>query len=272
MACLSMLTMHFTLGPSLQLGRWDSQGPPAWAEAVLLRQEQPGSKLQEPGPLRHHKICLTGKFEKPSPALSFFFLFSGLSVRDPFLFYFILFFFYFSQTQTSLSSFTLSSWSLPHPGSLSLSSSICSRSLPLLSLILLTPHHPPLLMASITTTLPQAPLFLCLVRLIIHHSHVWLHLLRKGLDFAPSFFFLSHSACLLSWKRALVTSKLCVSVKECVATFTCLWPHCAVGSSTRQLSACVLLSLTTAWTAHVPALSHPSGRVFAAMLILHGRH
>lgn len=130
LACLSMLMMLFTLGPSLQLGRWDSQGPPAWAEAVLLRQEQPGSKLQEPGPLRHHKVRLTCKFAKASPALFFLFLFSGLSVWDPF-FYSILF--YFSQTQTSLFSFSLSSWSLPHPGSLSLSSNICSRSLPLLS-------------------------------------------------------------------------------------------------------------------------------------------
>lgn len=92
LACLSMLMMLFTLGPSLQLGRWDSQGPPAWAEAVLLRQEQPGSKLQEPGPLRHHKVCLTCKFAKASPALFFLFLFSGLSVWDPF---FILFYFIF---------------------------------------------------------------------------------------------------------------------------------------------------------------------------------
>lgn len=91
LACLSVLTMHFTLGPSLQLGRWDSQGPPAWAEAVLLRQEQPGSKLQEPGPLRHHKVCLTCKFAKASLA---FFLFSGMAVWDPFfiLFYFSLVF------------------------------------------------------------------------------------------------------------------------------------------------------------------------------------
>lgn len=91
LACLSVLTMHFTLGPSLQLGRWDSQGPPAWAEAVLLRQEQPGSKLQEPGPLRHHKVCLTCKFANASLA---FLLFSGMAVWDPFLilFYFSLVF------------------------------------------------------------------------------------------------------------------------------------------------------------------------------------
>lgn len=133
LACLSVLTMHFTLGPSLQLGRWDSQGPPAWAEAVLLRQEQPGSKLQEPGPLRHHKVCLTCKFANASLA---FLLFSGMAVWDPFL---ILFYFSLVFTNPNiLFSFSLSSWSLPHPGSLSLSSSICSRSLPLLSLILLT--------------------------------------------------------------------------------------------------------------------------------------
>lgn len=162
MACLSMLTMHFTLGPSLQLGRWDSQGPPAWAEAVLLRQEQPGSKLQEPGPLRHHKICLTCKFGKPSPALSFFFLFSGLSVRDPF---FILFYFIFHKPRhlclpslCPLDHYLILGLCLCPPVSAADLSLCC------LWFCSLVPHHPPLLMASITTTLPQAPLFLCLVR------------------------------------------------------------------------------------------------------------
>lgn len=131
-----MLTMHFTLGPSLQLGRWDPQGPPAWAEAVLFWQEQPGSKLQEPGPLRHHKVRLTCKFAKATPALFFFFLFSGLSVWDPFSK--IQFYFIFHKPKHLWFSFSLSSWSFPHPGSLSLSSSICSGSLPPLSLILLT--------------------------------------------------------------------------------------------------------------------------------------
>lgn len=127
--------MRFTLGPSLQLGRWDPQGPPGWAEAVLLWPEQPGSKLQEPGPLRHHKVRLACKFAKASPALFFFFLFSGLSVWDPFL---ILLNFICHKAKHLCFSFGQSTWSLPHPGSLSLSSSICSRSLPPLSLILLT--------------------------------------------------------------------------------------------------------------------------------------
>lgn len=60
-----MLSLFHT-GPSVQLGRWDPQGPPCRVEAVLLWQEQPGPKLQEPGPLCHHKISLTCKFNKTS--------------------------------------------------------------------------------------------------------------------------------------------------------------------------------------------------------------
>lgn len=200
--CLSMLTMHFTLGPSLQLGRWDPQGPPAWAEAVLLWQEQPGSKLQEPGPLRHHKVRLTCKFAKAPPALFFFFLF----LRPFFiLFYFVLFFtkpnIFVFPSVGPLDHYLISGLCLCPPVS---AADLSLRCLWFCSLV-----PDPLLLPSVTTTLlPQAPLFLCLV----HHSHLWLHLLRKGLDFVPSLFSLSHSACLLSWKRALVTSKLCVSV------------------------------------------------------------
>lgn len=190
LACLSMLMMLFTLGPSLQLGRWDSQGPPAWAEAVLLRQEQPGSKLQEPGPLRHHKVRFTCKFAKASPALFFLFLFCGLSVWDPF---FILFYCIFHKLKhlcfpsvCPLDHYLILGLCLCPPVSAADLSLCC------LWFCSLVPDHPPLLMPSITNTLlPRAPLFLCLVHLIIHHSHVWLHLLRKGLDFAPSFFFLS---------------------------------------------------------------------------------
>lgn len=90
LACLSMLTMHFTLGLSLQLGRWDSQRPPAWAEAILLRQEQPSSKLQEPGPFCHHKVCLTCKFAKAFSCSSSSFL--VCLFESLFCFYFILFF------------------------------------------------------------------------------------------------------------------------------------------------------------------------------------
>lgn len=217
--CLSALTVHLTLGPSLQLGRWDPQGPPAWPEAVLLWQEQPSSELQEPGPLRHHKVRLTCKFAKASPALFFFFLFSGLSVWDPFSFYLILFF-----TKPNIFVFP-SVGPLDHyliPG-LCLCPPVSAADLSLRCLCFCSLVPDPLLLPSVTTTLlPQAPFFLCLV----HRSHLWLHLLRKGLDFAPSLFTLSLTACLLSWKRALVTSKLCVSVQECVAVFACPWPRC----------------------------------------------
>lgn len=211
----------FTLGPSLQLGRWDSQGPPTWAEAVLLWQEQPGSKLQKPGPLRHHKVCLTCEFAKALSDLFFFFLFSGLSVWYP---HFFLIVFYFTQTQTSLFSFSLSSWSLPHSGSLSLSFSICSSSLSLLSLILFTrsrssastravhPHYP----ASTSSYIPLSRAFDNTSFSCVTSSS------EKGAGFCSLSFL---SLCLLSWKQALVTSKLCVSVSECVAMFTCPWPY-----------------------------------------------
>lgn len=205
--------MRFTLGPSLQLGRWDSPGPPARAEAVLLWQEQPGSKLQEPGPLRHHKVCLTCKFANTSPPFSSISSSVCLCLIDlPFIpFYFIL-------CNTNI-------WdvyfepvclpSLPHPGSLCLLSSFCSRFLPLLSLISLTYSRTSSspLPSSITPLPPRAPSFLCLLNLIIHHSHMWLRVLRnRGWILLPLSFSLSHSACLLSWKPALVTRKLCVSV------------------------------------------------------------
>lgn len=64
----------FHTGPSVQLGRWDPQGPSCRAEAVLLRQEQPGPKLQEPGPLCHHKISLPCKFKKKQKTLFYFFI------------------------------------------------------------------------------------------------------------------------------------------------------------------------------------------------------
>lgn len=202
--------MLFTLGPSLQLGRWDSQGPPAWTEAVLLRQEQSGSKLQEPGPLRNHKIRITCKLEKSFSSLFFFssYLVCLCRIDPPFI---LLYFSFDKHKHLSCYFEPVCLCSFPHPGSLCLLSSFCSRFLPLLSLIYLTcSRSASFTVPSHTTPLPpQAPLFLCLVHLIIHRAHMWLHFLRKRGWILP---LLSHSACLLSWKPALVTRKLCVSV------------------------------------------------------------
>lgn len=102
--------MHFTLGPSLQLGRWDSPGPPARAEAVLLWPEQPGSKLQEPGPLCHHQVRLTCKFANTSPPF-----WSGLPVPNRPSFYSLLLYLLQHKhlgclLRACLSAFITSSW------------------------------------------------------------------------------------------------------------------------------------------------------------------